>query len=202
MTRSSFSFVRNFFRKPVPTFRDHALAHVPGRKQERAGASLRRAGRGSHHRWKRAPQLSGVNCIVSAAQLAGRQLTPSDRPVDGGLGDTCGLRRTAWRVHSLLMTPKRRPVGSHAVIKDRLSCAAAPRRETRWSGSCLERPVALLLECSGVVIAFGRRGRLANRAGLAFHAALRRVLSRLCRAFRRLVVLCPELLTPAMIGRR
>ena len=52
-------------------------------------------------------------------------------------------------------------------------------------------------------MALGRRGsRLANRAGLAFHDALRRVLSRLCRAFRRLGVLCPELLTPAMIGRR
>ena len=51
-------------------------------------------------------------------------------------------------------------------------------------------------------MALGRRGRLANRAGLAFHDALRRVLSGLCRALRRLAVLCPELLTPAMIGRR
>jgi hypothetical protein len=101
MTRSSFLFVRDLVRKPVPTFRDYALAHVPGRKQERAGASLRHAGRGSRRRWKRAPQLSGVNCVVSASQLAGRQLTPSDRAVDGGLGDTRGLRRTAWRVHSL-----------------------------------------------------------------------------------------------------
>ena len=51
-------------------------------------------------------------------------------------------------------------------------------------------------------MALGRRGRLANRAGLAFHAALRRVLSRLRPAFRRLVFLCPELLTPAVIDRR
>lgn len=51
-------------------------------------------------------------------------------------------------------------------------------------------------------MALGRRGRPANRAGLAFHDPLRRFLSRLCRAFRRLVVLSAELLTPAMIGRR
>ena len=42
-----------------------------------------------------------VDCVVAAAQLAGRQLTPSDRAVDGGLGDTRGPCRTAWRVHSL-----------------------------------------------------------------------------------------------------
>ena len=101
MTRSRFLFVRDLFRKPVPTFRDHALAHVPGRKQERAGASLRHARRGLRRRWKRSPQLGGVNRVVSASQLAGRQLTTSDRSVDGGLGDTRGLRRTAWSVHSL-----------------------------------------------------------------------------------------------------
>ena len=77
------------------------LAHVPGRKQEGGGALLRHAGRGLCGRWKRAPQLGGVDCVVAAAQLAGRQLTPSDRAVDGGLGDTRGPCRTAWRVHSL-----------------------------------------------------------------------------------------------------
>ena len=51
-------------------------------------------------------------------------------------------------------------------------------------------------------MALGRRHRPANRAGLAFHDALRRVLTALCRAFRRLVALSRELLTPAMIGRR
>jgi hypothetical protein len=106
------------------------LAHVPGRKHERAGAALRHAGRGLRRRWKRSPQLGGVDCVVSTSQLAGRQLTASDRPVDGGLGDTRGPRRTAWSVHSLpvCMTPKRRQACSHAVIKGRLSSAAAPRR--------------------------------------------------------------------------
>ena len=51
-------------------------------------------------------------------------------------------------------------------------------------------------------MALGRRDRPANRAGLAFHDALRSFWTRLCRAFRRLAALCPELLTPAMIGRR
>jgi hypothetical protein len=94
---------RSVHRSPETTVCRAAayLAHVPGRKQERAGASLPHAGRGLRRRWKRAPQLSGVNCVVSASQLAGRQPTPSDRPVDSGLGDTYGPRRTAWGVHSL-----------------------------------------------------------------------------------------------------
>ena len=51
-------------------------------------------------------------------------------------------------------------------------------------------------------MALGRRRSVANRAGLAFHDALWRFLSRLCRAFRRLAVWSPELLTPAMIRHR
>ena len=51
-------------------------------------------------------------------------------------------------------------------------------------------------------MALGRWGRPANGAGLAFHDALRSFWTRLCRAFRRLAALCPELLTPAVICRR
>ena len=100
---------RERYRKPVlpsgsPTSSRprSGIETVPALRSAAPAQGLRR-------RWERPPQLGGVNSVVSAAQLAGRQLTPLDRAIDGGLGDPRPVPRCVECAFATgCMTPGRR----------------------------------------------------------------------------------------------